>query len=149
MAKNATDGTTGTANGETKTPRTRQTRSNHAVAASHPITDAASAGAFATAAIEATAKSDPIATYNNSGFVTPGSLNDQTVANRLRMTVSLINSLASAVAQGGDEGAEAKAAMGIIQTYCKTAAQLQIQAEQDRILAQARQIQEERSRSKS
>lgn len=127
-------------NGSTSTTSAsvgRESRSNHAPAAANPITNSASAQAFCDAAIDATRNDKPASMFNASGFVTPGSLDGQSVQNRLRMASSLINSLAGTVEQGGAEGQAASDALRIIGEYSGTASAARENARNERILAEA------------
>jgi len=114
----------------------RETRSNHAPATSHPITDAASAQAFCDAAIQATRGDKQAAMFNGSGFVTPEILDRQDVDNRTRMGASIINSLAASVEQDGEVGTAAAAALQILASYATTAGTARENAKNDSIRRQ-------------
>lgn len=131
------DGNTNGNDSSTSAPVGRESRSNHAPATANPISNPATAQTFCDAAIEATRNDKPASMFNASGFVTPGSLDGQSVQNRLRMASSLINSLAGTVEQGGTEGQAASDALRVIGEYSGTASAARENARNERILAEA------------
>ena len=74
--------------------------------------------------------------FNASGFVTPGSLDGQSVQNRLRMASSLINSLAGTVENDSDNSEAASQALTIIASYANTAGEARQNAKNEAIRRQ-------------
>lgn len=129
---------------EANTPakKTRESRTNHAAAKAHPITDAASAQRFCDAAVAATKNDETSQSmFNGSGFVSPLALDNQDVPNRLRMGAQVINSLAASVESDGAEGTAARNALTILASYASSAGEAREAASNERILKQAAEIQ--------
>ena len=120
------------------TTKTKASRNNHAAAEAHPITDAASAQAYADAVASATASDTPSNMVNGSGFVTPGQmLKRQDTANLRRMLASITSEVASRVGNDGTEGIEARDTLTIAAEHARSAGALQEEAKNKRICDQA------------
>lgn len=128
----------------TPAPKTRESRNNHAAAESHRITDAGSAQAYCDAVRAATVNDKPSSMFNGSGFVTPASLDNQDTDNLIRMAASINDALARRVGQDGEVGTAAQNGLNIIAAHASNAAEIQENARNERILAEARRIQAER-----
>lgn len=116
----------------------RETRTNHAAAKAHPITDEASAQAYADAVREDTKNDKSSSTmFNGSGFVAPTVLDRQDVENRERMGVSIIDSLAASVEQDGANGQRARQALTLLAAYANGAGERREEAKNARIIAAA------------
>lgn len=139
MADSNTNGnSTPTSGAATKT---RESRNNHAAATSNPITDATTAQAYCDAVRAATASDKGSSMYNGSGFVTPAALDNQDTENLVRMGASINDALARRVSQDGPAGQAAQTGLNIISDHARNAADIQTEARNQRILAEAAQIQ--------
>lgn len=108
-----------------KAKRIRNIRGNHSVAETHVISDANTAQSYCNAVITATTGENENTMYNGSGFVAPAKLDDQDIANRLRMACSLINSITVTATQDGSEDAEAaQTALNILIDYATNSRQI-------------------------
>lgn len=137
---------TNTASGTTEAPtRTRESRSNHAVAQSHVITDAASAQAFCDAALEATRNDKQSSMFNGSGFVTPSILEGHETANLIRMGSSIINALARKSGADGAIGDTAREGLTLLRSYAESAAEIQENLRSAEIERQYQELQARRS----
>lgn len=131
----------GTSTPASGTAKTRESRNNHAAATSNPITDANSAQSYCEAVRTATASDKPSSMFNGSGFVTPTSLDNQDTDNLVRMGASINDALARRVAQDGPAGQAAQTGLNILSDHARNAADIQTEARNQRILAEAAQIQ--------
>lgn len=116
-------GSSGTAPaGEAKT---REARSNVAIATAHPITNVQSAQDYVNAVLTATRNDKEQRMFNGAGFTTPGILARESSDNLLRLAVCTIAALAGQVAQDGDAGTAASTALGIVGEFTSAASVLQ------------------------
>jgi hypothetical protein len=143
-----TNGTENNTSGGTTEKRTRESRNNHGAAESHPITDATTAQAYCDAVRTATANDKPSSMFNGSGFVTPTSLDNQDTDNLVRMSVCISDALARKVTQDGEQGQAAQTGLDIIANHARNAAEIQEEARNKRILAEAEAI-KSRQRAKT
>lgn len=134
--------------GATAPAKTRESRNNHAAAESNVITDATTAQAYCDAVRSATANDKASSMFNGSGFVTPTSLDNQDTANLVRMGASINDALARRVAQDGPAGQAAQTGLNILSDHARNAAEIQENARNQRILAEAEAIRA-RQRSKA
>ena len=117
----------------------RQYRNNHSIAETHTITDAKSAQAYCDALVAATKGDKPSVMFNSSGFVTPSILDNHSIDNLIRMGCSIVNALANRIADT-NQGEAAQEALRTIGSYASSAAQIQQNARDERILRQAEEI---------
>jgi hypothetical protein len=117
----------------------RQYRNNHSIAETHNIVDAKSAQMYADALLAATKDDKTSVMFNSSGFVTPSHLDNHSIENLVRMTASIINSLALRIGTSNDSD-EATKALSIISNYAMGAATIQQNARDDRLVRQAEEI---------
>jgi hypothetical protein len=147
MSDGTSNGTSSEAtNATAKTPtKQRESRNNHSAATSHPITDATTAQAYCDSVRTATINDKASSMFNASGFVTPGSLDNQDTENLVRMGASINDALARRVSQDGGSGQSAQNGLNILSDHARNAADIQTEARNQRILAEAAAIQARQS----
>lgn len=131
-----TDGTTEQA----ATKQKREPRINRMIAERHTITDAATAQAYADDARETTRSEKASPMFNSRGFNTPWVLIDQDVENLIRMGASINDALAHKATAEGEAGELAANGLSILSDHSRTAAKIQSDARNARILAEADRI---------
>ncbi len=141
MSDSNSNGTSTPTSGKTKT---RESRNNHAAAGANPIKNATTAQAYCEAVRNATASDKPSSMFNGSGFVTPASLDNQDTDNLVRMGASINDALARRVAQDGPAGQAAQNGLNILSDHARNAAEIQENARNERILAEAKRIEADR-----
>lgn len=141
MSDGNSNGTSNPTSGAAAPAKTRESRNNHAAATSNPITDATTAQAYCEAVRSATMTDKPSSMFNGSGFATPTALDNQDTDNLVRMGASINDALARRVAQDGPAGQAAQTGLNILSDHARNAADIQTEARNQRILAEAAQIQ--------